>query len=328
MPKLVRFHKLGGPEVLQTEEVTMRELVEGEVLMKVVAVGLNRAESMFFHGQYMEMPELPAGLGYEAVGTVTAVGAGVDRALVGKTFGTVPAFSMNRYTVLGEQAIVPVNALAALPASLSPTEGAAAWMQYGTAYGALIEFSNVGKGDFVVITAASSSVGLAAIQLVKDAGAVAIATTRTSAKKAKLLELGADHVVATEEEDLPERVKEITGGKGVRVVFDPVGGAYLETLAKVTADEGTIYLYGMLAGEPSVYPMSSFGRGLSLTSYSVYQITLVPERLEKMKKYIYERLADGRLKPEVARTFPFAETIDAYRYMESNEHVGKIVLTL
>lgn len=153
MPKVVRFSKLGGPEVLQIEDVMMRELAEGEVLIKVAVVGLNRAESMFFHGQYMEMPEFPAGLGYEAVGTVTEVGPGVDRALVGKTFGTVPAFSMNRYTVLGEQAIVPANALVALPTSLSPTEGAAAWMQYGTAYGALIEFSNVGKGDSVLITA-------------------------------------------------------------------------------------------------------------------------------------------------------------------------------
>lgn len=169
---------------------------------------------------------------------------------------------------------------------------------------------------------------MAAIELVKDAGGVAIATTRTSAKKSKLLELGADHIVVTEEEDLPERVKEITGGKGVRVVFDSVGGAFIEMLAKATQNEGTIYLYGMLSGEPPVYPMSSFGRGLSLTSYSVYQITLIPERLEKMKKYIYERLADGRLKPEIAKTFPFAETINAYRYMESNEHVGKIVVTL
>lgn len=296
--------------------------------MKVAAVGLNRAESMYFHGQYMEQPQFPAGLGYEAVGTILAVGPGGDASQVGKTFGTVPGYSMNKFPVLGEEAVVPVSALAALPESLSAEEGAAVWMQYGTAYGALIELSQVGKGDFVVITAASSSVGLAAIQLVKDAGAVAIATTRTSKKKQELLDLGADHVIATQEEDLPARVKEITGGKLARVVFDPVGGKYMETLAQATQNEGTLYLYGMLSGEPPVYPMSSFGRGISLTSYALHQITSVPERMERMKHYVYERLADGRLKPEIAKTFPFAQTAEAYRYLESNQQVGKVVITM
>lgn len=328
MPKAIRFEKLGGPEVLHLEEVSLRKPGEGEALMKVAAVGLNRAESMYFHGQYMEQPQFPAGLGYEAVGTVTAVGPGVDGALVGKTFGTVPGYSMNKYPVLGEEAVVPMSSLAALPQGLSAVEGAAVWMQYGTAYGALIELSKVGKGDFVIITAASSSVGLAAIQLVKDAGAVAIATTRTSKKKHELLDLGADFVIATQEEDLPARVKEITGGKGARVVFDPVGGKYMDTLAKATATEGTLYLYGMLSGEPPVYPMSSFGRGISLTTYSLHQMTGVPERLETMKKYIYERLADGRFKPEVAKTFPLAQAVEAYEYLESNQQVGKVVITV
>lgn len=328
MPKAVRFEKLGGPEVLKLEEVTLRSPEEGEATMKVAAVGLNRAESMYFHGGYMEQPQFPAGLGYEAVGTITAVGPGVEASLVGKTFGTMPGFSMNKFPVLGEEAVVPVSSLAALPESLSAVEGAAVWMQYATAYGALIELSKVGKGDFVVITAASSSVGLAAIQLVKDAGAVAIATTRTSAKKARLLELGADHVIATEEEDLPAKVKEITGGKGARVVFDPVGGAYMETLARATQNEGTLYLYGMLSGEPPVYPMSSFGRGISLTSYTLHQMTGVPERLETMKKYIFDRLADGRFKPEVAKTFSLADVVKAYEYLESNQQVGKVVVTV
>ncbi len=332
MPKAVRFYELGGPEVLKVEEVPSRQPGEGEAAMKVAAVGLNRAESMYFHGRYMEQPQFAAGagagLGYEAVGTITAVGPGVDAALVGQVFGTVPGYSMNQYPVLAEEAIVPVSALAALPPSMSAIEGAAVWMQYATAYGALIALSKVGKGDFAIITAASSSVGLAAIQLVKDAGGVAIATTRTSAKKARLLELGADHVIATEEEELPARVREITGGRGARVVFDPVGGPYVETLAEAAANEGTVYLYGLLSGQPTTYPMSSFGRGIALTSYSLHLMTMVPARLETMKKYIYDRLADGRFKPEVSKTFPLAEAVEAYRYLESNQQVGKVVITL
>src|ERR1035441_3644293 len=117
-------------------------------------------------------------------------------------------------------------------------------MAYMTAYGPLVAYEKVGKGDFVTITAASSSVGIAAIEIVKREGAVSIATTRTSKKKGELLALGADHVIATEEEDLVARVKEITGGKGVRVAFDPVGGKGVEILAQAAAPGGIIYENG------------------------------------------------------------------------------------
>ncbi len=326
MPKAVRFYEFGGPEVLKIEDVTLPAPGPGEVTMKVAAVGLNRAESMYFHGQYMEQPQLPSGLGYEPVGTITAVGAGVDASLIGKQIGTIPGYSMNKYGVLGEEALLPAGVLAALPPSLSPVEGAAVWMQYATAYGALVEIGKVGPGDFVLITAASSSVGLAAIQIVKAQGGTAIATTRTSAKKQELLDLGAPHVIATQEEDLPARVKEITAGKGARIVFDPVGGEYVSTLAQATAYEGTIYVYGMLSGQPTTYPMSAFGKGVALTGYSLHQMQS-PERAEPMKKYIYDRLADGTFKPKIAKTFPFAEIVEAYKYLESNQQVGKIVVT-
>ena len=138
MPNAIRFHELGGPEVLKFEEVPARKPGAGEVLLKVEAVGLNRAESMYFHGAYMEKVNLPSGLGYEAVGKVLAVGDGVDAGLVGKRFGTIPGFSMNQYPVLAEEAVVPERVLAAVPGSYSAVEGAAVWMQYCTAYGALV----------------------------------------------------------------------------------------------------------------------------------------------------------------------------------------------
>jgi NADPH:quinone reductase len=163
MSRAIRFSHLGGPEVLRFEDIVDRRPGAGEVSLKVEAVGLNRAESMYFHGLYMEKPELPSGLGYEAVGTLRAVGPGVDASLVGHRYGTIPGFSMNRYPVLAETAVVPANVLAPVPESLSAAEGAAIWMQYCTAYGALVPFGKVSPGDFVIVTAASSSVGLAAI---------------------------------------------------------------------------------------------------------------------------------------------------------------------
>jgi D-arabinose 1-dehydrogenase-like Zn-dependent alcohol dehydrogenase len=121
---------------------------------------------------------------------------------------------MNQYPVLAEEAVVPASVLAAVPDSFSAVEAAAVWMQYSTAYGALVPFGKVAAGDFVIITAASSSVGIAAIQIVKAQGGISIATTRTSAKKDQLIALGADHVIVTEEEDLVARVQSITGDKG------------------------------------------------------------------------------------------------------------------
>ena len=327
MPKAIRFNQLGGPEVLHFEDLPKRQPGPDEVLLKVEAVGLNRAESMYYHGVYLEKATPPSGLGYEAVGKVIAVGPEVDSNLIGKRFGTIPGYSMYLYPVLAEEAVVPANVLTAVPDSLSVVEGAAAWMQYCTAYGALVPFGKVTAGDFVIIAAASSSVGLAAIQIVKAQGGTSIATTRTSAKRDRLIALGADHVIATEEQDLVARVQSITGGKGVRVVFDPVGGDYINTLAQATANGGTIFLYGMLSGKPTPFPLAAFGRTIGMFGYSFTELRGT-RGWETMKKYIYDHLADGSFKPEIARTFPFDQTVEAYRYLESNEQIGKIVITL
>jgi NADPH:quinone reductase-like Zn-dependent oxidoreductase len=329
MPKIVRFHEVGGPEVLRIEEEKSKQPGIGEVRLKVQAVGLNRAESMLFHGQYVEPPKLPGHIGYEASGVVDAVGEDVDKSWVGKKVAVIPSFSMNDYAMLGEEVIAPAAALAEYPAKLSATEAAAVWMQYVTAYGALIAVAHLTKGDFVVIPAASSSVGLAAIEIAKAEGAISIATTRKSNKKAELLSLGANHAIATEEEDFVARVNEITGGKGARVIFDPVGGPFVEKLAEAAAPGGIIFQYGLLSMQPTPFPLfAALGKGLSIRGYSLMEITRNPEKLPAAKKYVYDRLADGRFRPKIAKTFPFAQTVEAYKYLESNAQVGKIVITV
>ena len=329
MPRTVRFHQLGGPEVLKFEEQASRQPGKGEARLRVQAVGLNRAEALFIRGQYLEQPKLPAGLGYEAAGVVEAVGPEVDRDWVGKSVATIPAFSMNEYPMLGEEVVAPAAALGEYPANLSPTEGAAVWMQYLTAYGALIAIAHLAKGDFVVIPAASSSVGIAATEIAKAQGAVSIATTRKSNKKAELLSLGADHVIATEEEDFVARVKEITGGKGARVIFDPVAGPFLEKLAEAAAPGGIIFQYGVLSMRPTPFPLfAALGKGLSIRGYTLMEITGNPEKRAAAKLYVYDRLKDGRFHPKIAKTFPFEQTVEAYKYLESNAQVGKVVITV
>ena len=329
MPKIVRFHRLGGPEVLEFEEIQSQQPGKGEVRLKVLASGLNRAESMFYHGQYLEEPKLPSRLGYEVAGVVDAVGEGVDRSWIGKHVATVPGFSQNRWGTLGEEAVVPAEVLGEYPSNLSPAQAASIWMQYLTVYGALVHFGGLQAGDFVSIPAASSSVGLAAIQIVRDKGATAIAVTRTSAKKKELLSLGAHHVIVSQEEDYIQRVKEITAGKGVRLTFDPVGGSFVEKLASAASSGGIIFEYGLLSGEPTPFPLATAIRnGIALRGYTLMELTRNGPAYESAKRYIFDRLADGRFVPKIARTFPFAQTVEAYRYLESNQQVGKVVITV
>ena len=171
MPKIIRFHEMGGADVLKVGNIPLTEPGQGEVRLKVEAIGLNRAEAMFRQGQYLEKPELPSRLGYEASGIVDAVGPGTSGIRIGDRVSVIPSFSMGTYGVYGESALVPGHAVARYPDHLSAVEGAAIWMQYLTAFGALIEFGHLIKDDTVLITAASSSVGLAAIQITKAAGA-------------------------------------------------------------------------------------------------------------------------------------------------------------
>jgi NADPH:quinone reductase-like Zn-dependent oxidoreductase len=331
MPKVVRFHGVGGPEVLKIEDVAVPQAGRGEVRLRVEAIGLNRAESMFYHGQYVYQPNLPAGLGYEAAGVVEAVGPDVDKGWVGKRVSVVPAFSLNEYGMVGEEVLAPVAALGEYPAKLSPVEGAAIWMQYLTAYGALVDIAHVKKGDFVLIPAASSSVGIAAIEITRAEGGIPIATTRKSAKKAELTKLGADYVIATEEEDLVARVGEITDGAGARVIFDPVAGPFVEKLAEAAQPGGIIFQYGALSMQPTPLPLFPvLTKGLWIRGYTLLEFTHSPDpkKLDTAKKYVYDRLADGRFVPKIAKTFPFAQTAEAYRYLESNAQVGKIVVTV
>ncbi len=328
MSRIVRFHRTGGPEVLQLDELDLGQPKAGEVRIRVRALGLNRAEAMFRAGAYLEAPRLPAKLGYEASGEVEAVGQGVTGLEVGDAVSTIPSFSMNQYGVYGDAAIVPAHAVARHPANLTWSEAAAIWMQYLTAYGALIEIGRLAKADAVVITAASSSVGLAAIQIVNSLGAVSIAATRTGAKRDALTKAGARHVVATEEQDLVKEVMRITAGKGARFAFDPVGGKGVEALAAAMGDGATIFLYGALAPEPTPFPLfSALAKNLVVRGYTLFSIVGSQESLERGKRFVIEGLASGILKPIIARSFPLRDIVEAHRYLESNQQIGKVVVT-
>ena len=329
MARIVRFHQIGGPEVLRLEEVEVPPPGKGEVQINIKALGLNRAEEMFRRGQYLEEPKLPARLGYEAAGTVAAVGPGVQGFKVGDAVSVIPSFSLNDYGLYGDLANAPVHAVTHHPASLSWVEAAAVWMQYLTAYGALIDIGQLTRGETVLIPAASSSVGLAAIQIANRVGAVPVALTRGQSKRQALRDAGAAHVIVTDEQDLVKEALRITGGKGARVVFDPVGGPTFAKLVQATARLGILFLYGALSPEPTpLHALDVLGKWATIRGYVLHEITSDPERLERGKKFVNDGLADGTFKPLVARTFPLEQIVEAHRYLESNQQIGKIVVTV
>lgn len=329
MPKIVRFYETGGPEVLKLEEQPLMEPGEGEVRLRVQALGLNRAEVMFRAGQYLEEPHLPSRIGYEAAGIVDAVGPGVDQVAPGQHVATIPSFSMGRYGVYGESAIVPAYAVAAYPSSLSPEQGAALWMQYLTAYGALVDIASIDQDSTVLVTAASSSVGRAAIQIGLAEGANVIAVTRSPEKEQALRSGGANAVIVSTRDDLAARTRELSRGAGASVIFDPVGGALLETLADAAAPAGIIFEYGLLSGEPTPYPVfPALAKGLTIRGYTLFEIAQEPARLERGKRYILDGLDAGWLKPVIDRVFHLDEIVEAHRYMEAGLQKGKIVVSV
>jgi NADPH:quinone reductase len=328
MPKIVRFHEVGDASVLKLEELPKPQPGEGEALLKVEAIGLNRAEVMFRSGMYIEEPNFPSLLGYEASGIIESVGSGVTGLKPGDRVSSIPAFSMTKYGTYGQYAVLPAYALAPYPEHLSPVEGASIWMQYITAYG-IIEFGGLKKGQHLLITAAASSVGLAAIQIAKFVGAISIATTRNKTKAGALTDAGADFVVNTGSEDLVKRVEEITGGKGFALAFDPVAGPGLEMLAKAAGYQAVIMEYGALDPRPTPYPLfGALRKGLNIRGYTLIEINTDPERSARARKFVTEGLTAGVLKPIIAKTFKLEEIAEAHRYMESNEQIGKIVVTV
>src|SRR5882757_8326120 len=329
MSRTIKFTQAGGPEVLEFIEIEVPAPGPREVRIRVKAIGINRADSMWRNNKYTEPAKFPAGLGYDAAGIIDAVGKDVTDLNVGDTVSTIPAYSLNKYFTYGEVILAPDHAVVKHPESLSFVEAASVWMMFITAYGALVSDAQVKAGDFVIIPAASSSVGLAAIQIANYAGATAIALTRTSEKKQRLHEAGAPHVIATQEQDMVAEVMRITDGHGARVVFDPVGGPDFPRLIAALTCQGIAYIYGALSDDDTPIPVLAVIRKMPvIKGYSIRSVTGDAERRKLAIAYVTRGLASGALKPIIDRTFKFDEMVEVHRYLEKGGQFGKIVVTV
>lgn len=327
MARIVRFHDMGGPEVLRIDNVDVPMPAASEVRIAVDAIGLNRVESMFRSGGFI-VPALPSKIGYEAAGTIDATGSAVAQFAVGDRVATLPGLSMEQYGTNGELILYPADMLVKIPDHQSAIEAAATWMQYLTAYG-VIACANIKAGDYVVITAASSSVGLAAIQIANASGAIPIAVTRGRSKTDKLLQYGAAHVIASDEQDVAKAVMAVTDSRGANIAFDAVGGQPLANLLDALAPQGIVILYGSLAGSSvNLLLHAVMLNGLTLRGFAANELLADPVLRSRAIQYIHTGLASGALRPVIDRTFALTDIVDAHRYLESNAQVGKIVVTV
>jgi len=330
MPKVVFFDRLGPPEVLQIRDVPLAEPGQGEVRLAVEAFGLNRSESQMRQGSYpMLNATFPSRVGKEAVGRVTAIGAGVSGVELGARYTTVPCFDMNKHGVYGEFAVVPAVALAPVPKGLSVVQATAIWQQYLTAYGPLVEYAQLAPGKVVLVTAATASVGHACIQVAKAQGAMVIATTRQADKAERLRQTGADHVIVTANEGLSERVLDLTGGKGADVVVDSISGPIVAELAECAAFRGKIFLYGRLDETPTPYPLiTCMKKALSISGYTLWEIVLDPLLRRRAEDWIVGHLERGSFAPVIDRVFTLDEIVQAHACMDANQANGKLVVTV
>jgi NADPH:quinone reductase-like Zn-dependent oxidoreductase len=327
MSRIIGFTEYGGPEVLKYLDIDVPVPANNEVRIAVKAIGLNRAESMWRTGKYVEPVNLPGRLGYESAGVVDAVGSDVTHVAVGDRVSTVPSFSLNDYGMYGEQVLAPAHAVVKLPDFVSFEEATAIWNPLITPYGAFIESGLLKSGDVVLIPAASSAVGLGAIQVVNSAGGIPVALTRTHAKREELLAAGAAFVIATEEQDLVAEVNRITENKGADIVFEPVGGPNFAKLLDALKPGGTILIFGALSEEPTVLPLLTvIGKTPIIRGYNLFGTTTDAARQKAATDYIFAGLKSGVFKTRITRIFAFEDIVEAHRELEKNQHLGRLVV--
>ena len=324
---VIRIYETGEPEVMKYETLPIAEPGSREIRLKVEAIGVGFGECLYRQGFYVQDTVLPSSIGNNAVGIVDAVGKNVDSPKVGERISLIPSFEMNKYGVYGQYAIVPAYAAAPYFESMSLEENASIWMQVTTAYGALVNYGKIESDDTVLLIPATGGVGLAALQTCKKAGATSITTTRSREKAKTLKDLGADYVIVTTEEDLTERVREITDGKGVSIVFNGITGKVLNDLVGVTQPGGTIFQYGGIGGKETPLPLAPLVRyGISIQGYTLYELTYHPENLNAVRKYVSEGVKEGHYTANVGKVFEFDEMVRVHHYLEEGNMSGSVVV--
>lgn len=299
----------------------------GEVRYRVHAFALNRAELLYLDRSHYVPSRSDTRIGYEACGIVDAVGEGVTEFRPGDKVSSIP-FASDAYGVNGQWAITPAEWLSPWPDNYSAEEACSFWMQYLTAYYPLVMLAPVGSGDAVLISAASSSAALGAMQLARLLGARTIGLTRDADKVPRLLALGYDAAVATSTSDLVAALEAARAGLPIRCVYDAVLGDLPARYGEALTVGATIFAYGSLSGDPEIrLPLlASVRRALSVLAYSTPNYSHDPIKRETARRFILQAIAAKGLRPVIDSVTPFDRVADAYARLTSGHQVGKIVV--
>jgi NADPH2:quinone reductase len=316
---------LEGPDTLELAELPEPEPGACGVRIRVRAAGVNFADGLMLQGRYQERPPLPFTPGLEVAGEIEAVGAGVQGLAPGQRVLAV----LDRGG-FAEKVVARADDVVPLPEGIDAVTAAGFAIAYGTAHGALRWRADLHAGETLLVHGAGSGVGLTAVECGKAIGATVIATARGADKLALAKEHGADHVLDSEAEDVKARVRELTGGIGVDVAYDPVGGAMFDASLRAIAWEGRIVVIGFASGQVPQIPANlllvknAAVLGFYWGSYRKHD----PERLRAGFRELFAWHRAGRIRPHVSVTLPLEATAEAIRRLVDRRAVGKVVVTV
>ena len=319
--KAAVYDKVGGPEVFRYADVDEPPLRRGGVLIDVEAIGIQGGDTL--HRQGGILAKVPHIVGYQAAGIVRAVGEGVTGIEPGQ-----PVVATMGHGSHAEVVSVPAGSVWVVPDGVSLREAAGVPIEFGTAHDCLFEFGGLTAGETVLVQAGASGVGLAAVQLAKRAGATVIATSSSDERLARLADFGLDHPINYATADVAATVAEITGGKGVDLVVDSVGGSTLEGSVRALAYRGRISWVGRAGREarpPDISPIMQKNASIHGVFLGAEMAT-DPGRTHPMIAGLLARVAAGDLTVVIDREFPLAEAAEAHRWVEGRNAFGRVLL--
>lgn len=320
----MRIHRHGPPESLTVDEVPSPEPGKGQVLVSVHASAVNFPDTLIIENKYQFKPELPFAPGGEVAGTIKSVGEGVNGFEVGDR--VIAVCGWGGYA---EEVLTTVDKLVRLPQGIDMEAAAALVITYGTSHYALQDRAAIQPGETLLVLGAAGGTGVSAIELGKLMGAKVIAAASSDEKLALCKARGADETINYATEDLRQRVNALTGGRGVDVVYDPVGGAYAEPALRSMAWRGRYLVIGFTTGEIPKLPLNLvLLKGCSIVGVFYGGFAQAePARYDAFMQELVGWLADGRIKPAITARYPLERAAEALRVVADRRATGKIMLT-
>lgn len=329
--------KNGGIEVLEVQEKPDPQAKPGEVVVKVHAAGLNFADILARQGLYPDGPAKPCVMGYEVAGVVESAGEGVDRGLIGK-----PVVAMTRFGGQSEKVVVQERQLFPKPESLTFEQGAAVPVNYLTAWALLVVMGGLRKGESVLIHNAGGGVGLAALDIAKKIGATTFGTA-SPGKHDFLRQRGLDHPIDYRNQDWLPVLKQMTNGRGVELVIDPIGGGHWKKSYAALRTTGRLGMFGVsiasangLRGKlkmvkaaaqmPRFHPLGLLNKNRGVFGLNLGHMWHEPEKVAEWVQSIMQGITEGWIQPFVDRAFTFDQAGEAHAYLEARKNIGKVVL--